>query len=142
MTPAFIIDSVRHDLNPEVVGWCIFLTYILPLLPISGSEHLGLVVDSELDQHALINQRKQPYYHEYYLPPNVSLIYASSDTGSDIPNQLIKKCDKAARDMFTNIKSGILKFPPCEVAKSPDYSQYTIVNIKGSPYIFTKISHL
>lgn len=133
-TPAFIIDSVRNDLNPEVVGWHLFLTHILPLLPISNGERLALVVDSELDQHISLNQREKPYYRDHYLPPNVSLLYASSDTGSDLTNQLIKECDKLSRWLFAQIQSGDLKLGSVLGGATPDFAGYAYVNIEGSPY--------
>ena len=125
--PAFIISEVRDNLNPEVVGWHLFFKHILPLVEVSSERRLGFVVDSELGKHQSINSRQMPYYQDFYLPENVDLIYASSDTGTDAPNGLIKACDKASRELFVQIESGVIKLDERLGGATGDFTGYAVV---------------
>lgn len=125
--PAFIISEVRDDLNPEVVGWHLFFNHILPLVEVSSERRLGFVVDSELGKHQSINSRQIPYYQDFYLPENVDLIYASSDTGTDAPNGLIKACDKASRELFGQVESGAIELDESLGGATSDFTDYAVV---------------
>lgn len=130
--PSFIISEVKPPINSEVVGWHMFFKHIFPLLELGGAR-LGFVVDSELGKHKSINNREEAYYNNFMLPDNVDLLYASSDTGTDAPNKLIRACDKASRELFSQLKNGTLTIPEVLGAPSNDYSGYAYVNYDGSP---------
>lgn len=132
LLPAFIISEVREDLNPEVVGWHLFFKHILPMLEVNSERRLGFVVDSELGKHQSINNREFPYYQEFYLPENVGLIYASSDTGTGAPNQLVRACDRASRELFGQIQEGSIILPAALGGASRDFTGYAFVNFENS----------
>ena len=135
ITPAFIVESPRTGLNPEVLGWYLFLKYVYPLLPIAGDQKLAVVVDSELNDLASFNHRKTPYYGDYYLPKNVELIYASSDTGTELPNKLMRKCDRLSRDVYKMIDEGSLALPETLGGGSDDCAGFAYINFPNSPYL-------
>jgi len=126
LLPSFIISDVNPSLNPEVIGWHLFFKHILPLLGLSNKK-LGLVVDSELDKHQLINSRSIPYYADQYLQENIQLIYAS-EKGGNLPNKIIRACDKASRDLKKIILNGELKIPDQLGSGTNDFSGYAYVN--------------
>jgi len=133
-TPSLIISDVKNEINSEVVAWYLFTKHILPLLNLRKDIVLGLVVDSELGKHPAINRREEPYYRDNYLPQNIGIIYASSDTGTDIPNKLIKFCDAGSRKLFDMIQGGEIALPSQLGGGSEDYSGYAYVNHTESPY--------
>lgn len=58
---------------------------------------LGIVVDSDLDQLDAYNSRALPIVKDYFLPNDMTLMYASTETGADyLPNNLIRLCDREA----------------------------------------------
>jgi hypothetical protein len=70
---------------------------------------VGLVTDSSLGAHDKINERVRPIYGLHPLPDGCSLIYASSDTGREITNVVLRFCDKEAA---RKLKVRALGIPP------------------------------
>jgi len=71
--------------------------------------NVGLVTDSSLGAHDKISERMRPIYGLHPLPNGCSLIYASSDTGREITNVLMRFCDKEAA---RKLKIRALGIPP------------------------------
>lgn len=135
--PFFIIENIQPGLNAEVVGWHLFIKHIIPILNLKKWEKLALVVDSELGKHKAMNNRNLPYYSNYFLPENVTLIYASADTGNDPLNKLIKECDKSSKKYFKQIQESKLLIPSQLGGKTVDFSGYAYVNHEESEYKIT-----
>lgn len=135
--PFFIIENVQPGINPEVVGWHLFIKHIVPVLRFKENEKLALIVDSELGKLEAINNRKLPYYSDYLLPENIALIYASADTGDGPLNKLIKECDKSAKIYFLMIQEKKLHIPDQLGGKTADFSGYVYVNHEESEYKIT-----
>lgn len=131
-TPAFIIEGVRQGLNPEPIAWYHFLTTTLPMVNGSGRYEVALVVDSELGQIPEINARSRPYYRDFYLPDGVQLIYASSDAGTDLPNQLIRQCDRGSRRLADRISRGDIVLPEALGSAWEDYEGIAFINLDPS----------
>jgi hypothetical protein len=81
----------------EVIGWAKAIE-IIDMLSRMSNERLGLrtglVVDADLENLESYNQRSKPLRADMYLPPHMSLIYASDRGGGDqyVVNHLIRKC--------------------------------------------------
>ncbi len=59
----------------------------------------GIVVDSDLDILQKINAREEPIFDDFFIPENVTLIYASADSGKEtLINKLIRATDRVARN--------------------------------------------
>lgn len=85
--------------NPETHSWRLFIEEGVKKYYKKYSDNLriGLVVDSELANLHQYNQRLLPLCGDYFLPSNFILLYASADTGADLPlNKLLMYCDKEA----------------------------------------------
>jgi len=132
--PFFIIENVLPGINPETIGWHLFIKHLIPILPLEKSSKLALIVDSELGKLESINNRKSSYYGSHFLPPNMNLIYASADTGDSPTNKLIKECDKASKRYFSMIQEGKINLPAQLGAKSVEYSGYAYVNHEESDF--------
>lgn len=87
----------KRGTNPERYGWKKFIEEIGREEDFNSECTYGIIVDSELGLLPKINAREEPVFENYFLPPNVSLIYGSADTGEDyFYNKLIKATDRVA----------------------------------------------
>ncbi len=126
----FVFKNVRPDLNPERLGWyylMCFFNFFKDHPPIDGSDRFILFTDSDYADHQDINLRKLPYFKSQLLKDNISLGYASSDVAHDMPNKLLRTCDKGANAILNQIKKGEIKIEehwehPCD-----DHDGYTII---------------
>ncbi len=86
----------------ENLGWWQVLRMITePPNKLSGK--IGLIVDSDLDNHDDYNARKKPIVADYYLPKNVTLIYGSDKGGAEhLSTKLIKYCHNLGADLYKN----------------------------------------
>lgn len=68
---------------------------------------IGIIVDSDLGSLTAINQREQPYFSSHLLPPDITLIYGSSDVGGTeyIANKAISQCDTMATQILRQIEA-------------------------------------
>lgn len=96
-THAFYFFGVPEGVDKEMVGLDIAIhNMVLPELE-KEPYRLGFVTDSNLGIHEKINSQALPFLGEKLLDPNVKLIYASSDTGIQLANDIMKKCDSTAK---------------------------------------------
>lgn len=94
---AFEINCIVNGVNPETVGWHILFEKLRNAGTFQISNRIGVIVDSELGRLIEVNRKGMPYYESYFLPDEIQLTYASSDTGKEfLPNQMISYCDKMA----------------------------------------------
>ena len=69
-------------------------------------ERIGIVSDHALGHHYAYNNHKSPIINSIYLPSNMTILYASSDSGTDsLLNVLIRKCDKDANAILNDIRN-------------------------------------
>lgn len=108
----YLITGVVDDMNPEVIGWNIFLSRNIISNHFANGRRLGLVVDSELDKLDSMNSKACPYYENYFLPDYVSLIYASSDSGKEyLANKILSYCDSTGKQILDKIQKDHLVIP-------------------------------
>jgi hypothetical protein len=91
----YLILDPGPDVNNEPLGWHLVIEKLSRISALN-SKRIGIIVDSELGLHVDINARKIPYYGEFILPQNMTLIYASSDKPEIFANQMLKHCDHMA----------------------------------------------
>ncbi len=119
--PAQLLEIYDCYGNPELAAVLEIALQELDSQKRYSADHkfsVGIITDTELGLHNAINSRSSPVYKTQFLPEGFSLIYASSDTGNELPNTLIKACDKAATDHFNRqSKHG---FPPSELRLKSD----------------------
>ena len=106
------LTEVVTDLE-ERVGWIEGLRALHAEGHITAHQRIGLVVDAHLGDLPAFNARTQAIYGQMMLPENVTLIYASSDTGSEyLANSLLRGADRSAAMVIEYLKAG--KAPPNE----------------------------
>ncbi len=67
---------------------------------------IGLIVDSDLENHSKYNKRELPIYKDFFLPDRVTLLYGSSDVGMEnMANRMIRFCDKRAAYIMDALKN-------------------------------------
>ena len=90
--------------NPELLS---ILKIAKDVLNSEGKQKLhniAIVTDTELGSHDGINSRTTPIFGPHCLPPGFTLLYASSDTGSEVLNKLIRFCDRQADEYIKNLE--------------------------------------
>jgi hypothetical protein len=87
-------NSFRKGQMEQAVWNCI-IQEILREEP--AHSQIGLIVDCDLGNIPLYNQRKLKIRDAEYLPENFTLIYASADDADSIFNALINKCEKMSK---------------------------------------------
>ena len=87
----------KQGMNPERSGWMKVIDGLTQWDEYNPNFKYGVVVDSDLGILPKINAREEPVFEDFYLPDNMSLIYASADGGREsFYNVLIKAADQVA----------------------------------------------
>ncbi|MBL0742625.1 hypothetical protein [Chryseolinea lacunae] len=69
-----------------------------------------IVVDSDLGLLDKYNNRNLPIYQDFFLPPNISLVYASADVSNDtIINKMITFCDEESSRSLKDVEKELYK---------------------------------
>jgi len=118
--------------NPDRIAWKVFCDGMTASPGYRHDQKIALVVDSHLQELEAVNAREIPVLDDFYLPPNVTLVYASDASADSIPNVLIKMCDREANAILGRIRegheSGVL-IP----AQGPPYTHYREWQLMPSP---------
>lgn len=72
----------------------------------------AIVTDSELGKLESFNDRTIPILGEYYPPDEFTLMYASTDTGWEVINKMLRLCDSAAAQHIEDMKAERLPEAP------------------------------
>lgn len=94
--------------TPERLGWALCLAELRRLGFLKdGSSRFGLIVDSELGKLDRFNARELPIFGDIELPANVTLLYASADSGSEYAaNRLLRSADTLASRVLERLGAG------------------------------------
>lgn len=107
--------------KPENFSWKIVMEHILEDPALKSVSRIGVLVDSEYSQIDNYNKRTMPIWGDVFLPTNVRLIYASTDTGKEfLINKLINEADKFSNFLLDHIERGSIPSEPNSI-KSPSY---------------------
>ena len=87
---------------------------------------MGLIVDSDLGNISAYNQRKKPILDPFFLPPNVQLVYATSDAGKSVVNKSLAIADSIALQTFRAIDANPQSFSVTQV-ESPWYEGFEVL---------------
>lgn len=88
--------------KPENLGWWQILQALRESIDFFKGK-IALIVDSDLGEHQAFNSREKPIYKDFYLPKDVTIIYAS-DVGSfeHLSTKMIKYCHDIASELYKN----------------------------------------
>lgn len=92
------------DGEAEKHAWHAVASRIIPSHGYQDSMRIGLVTDHDLSRHALYNSREIPIYQDFYLPPNFTMLYATSDASANLLTWLVRRCDNDARSKLRELE--------------------------------------
>jgi hypothetical protein len=86
--------------NPEIFGIGTMLRHFFDTNPKLRDKPVGVITDTELDLIKGMNQRTIPFFETMLLPENITLFYATRDSGSAefMANKLIRMCHNASTE--------------------------------------------
>jgi hypothetical protein len=91
------------------------------------------VVDSDESNVKAYNARTLPVYDQQVLPERITLIYATSDTGSEyLANAAIRHADYTGRTILDAIESGRIPMNPRRVPAGRGYGAVRVVTVEKS----------
>ena len=70
---------------------------------------IGFVTDTELSKHKDFMSGAEAIYGDNVLPPGFKLFYASSDTGQEVLNRLIRFCDRESSKYLKKLQENGIK---------------------------------
>jgi hypothetical protein len=115
--------------SPERLGWYALINALL-LNELLINKYTGIVVDSDLSDLEAINSQQKSILNDFLLPDKYKLIYASSDTGANGANKLIKLCDSRSNEILEHIRKNSKKDNlmasteyPCEFFRQWQFNQ-------------------
>jgi hypothetical protein len=111
--------------NPEMLAILRLQNDIIKFTPDTGK--VAFITDSELGRHESICSRSEPIYGNVFLNEKFTLIYASSDTGQELTNKLIRFCDAQSSEHLKKVEQAGLN--ECKVNPLPEDSttQYRFI---------------
>jgi len=103
----FCLEFLGVKNDQEQLGWAVAITELIKEPRYHQPDRIGLIVDCGYDKLDAYNSRRQPLFVNRYLPPNFTLLYATSDAGSECgANFLIKAADSVARQVLQLLEKG------------------------------------
>lgn len=108
--------NVPQSLNPEMLA---ILKVANDTKRSRGTARPNVVFvnDSDMGRHSTISRREQPIYGPHYLPDGFALRYASTDTGQELTNKLVRFCDTQSRKHLARLQSGATPFRTTNLTK-------------------------
>jgi hypothetical protein len=98
--------------KPENFGWLAALTTLADEGHLHPDQRVGLIVDSDLGNLPAYNERSKPIGGGHFLPPGVTLLYASADSGKEnMINRALGMADAASSRILAALDAGIVAMP-------------------------------
>jgi len=100
--------------NPELLSIYRIANDTLKSRNIPNNKLVGFVTDTEIAKHESYASGEIPIYLDKKLPSGFKLFYASSDTGNEILNKLLKFCDKESTNYLKRLQNNEIKITGLE----------------------------
>lgn len=130
----FCFEWTELKVEPEKFGWLAAYERLIKVGLTTHAAKIGMIVDSDLGNIKHYNQRTQPLVGQVFLPPNVTLVYATSDSGKE---SALNKALSVADSIATQCLDAISKAAPPHRTPSnhPYYESVRLV----TPNVITHI---
>ena len=103
-SPVHFLEFRNMSTKPENLVWRTVVELIQKNPSYSSNLNIAFIVDSDLENISAYNEGKLPITADFYLPSNMKMIYASSDSGKEnIPNRLISLADTESRRLMKEL---------------------------------------
>lgn len=97
--------------KPENFGWVAAIEEFQRRNMITPPKNVAMIIDSDLGNLDHYNRRQNPIFEDFFLPPNITLIYASADTGNEcVVNRILQAADSVASQVLKSISDNELEF--------------------------------
>lgn len=107
----FCVETTGLKPPPENFGWITAWEWLYTKGLIKPTTKVGMIVDSDLGNLHSYNERIKPVFADIMLPPNVALIYASSDVGKEnVVNRMLAIVDSVSSQCLDAIEKGKAPF--------------------------------
>ncbi len=110
--------------NPELLAILKIANDVTNSEGFSNNQRFAIVTDTELDSHASFNKKHKLIYSNQYLPIGFELLYASSDTGREFLNRLIRFCEKQSEKYLADFEDNTLPERKYKKLKEDESVQY------------------
>ncbi len=100
-----------HDVpgNPELLSIYRIANDTQKGRNIPKDKYIGFVTDTEISKHQDYSSGEIPIYLDKKLPSGFKIFYASSDSGQELLNKLMKFCDKESSKYLKRLQDGKFK---------------------------------
>jgi hypothetical protein len=89
----------------ERYAWSLLLNMIMSNPNYNQNLRIAIITDHDLGRHPAYNSGSVPIWRDIYLPPNVKLVFATSDSGRDnFMNEMIVDCDKESSRILKQLE--------------------------------------
>lgn len=92
--------------NPEMLAILKVAHDTLNGRGVSRENEIAFICDSDMGNHYPFSRQEKPIYNDQYLPKGFSLMYASTDTGQELANKLLRFCDTHSKSYLASLRSG------------------------------------
>lgn len=92
--------------NPEMLAILKVARDTLNSRGVSRENAIAFVCDSDMGSHYSFSRQEKPIYGNHYLPKGFFLMYASTDTGQELTNKLLRFCDTHSKSYLAELRSG------------------------------------
>ncbi|WP_430421129.1 hypothetical protein [Methylibium petroleiphilum] len=108
------LEFAGCDCHPDHFAWKFFLGHF-------KTGNMGFVTDNMIDWYEM-STRQKPILDDFYLPADVSLIYATADSADADVNQFMRGTDKVATAVLEQIhRDGLSKGPKSHWPEHVEY---------------------
>jgi hypothetical protein len=113
--PIKCLEFHNVSCKEENLGWKEVIKAICRDQNYNDNKRIALIVDSDLGEIDSYNEKSRPIIESFYLPSNFTLVYASTDSGSEnIANKMLKLSDSISSVILQGIeqenpKDGLVK---------------------------------
>lgn len=129
--PVHCLEFRNISIKPEKLLWRTVIELVQKNPSYNTNLKIALIVDSDLQNISAYNDRKLPIAEDFYLPPNLKMIYASSDSGMEnIPNKMIILADRWSRRLLKHLMQSDDRKNLQKVENKP-YTHYRYWDIQG-----------
>jgi len=127
--PRYCIEFWGATEAQERIGWSEALNSLRRNPVYSDELRVALIVDAYLGSLAKINAGEEALVADVYLPSNMRMIYASSDSPNEsIANKMLSLADKESKRLLDRILTKKPAQNPCSVQGKP-YSHIRFWNL-------------
>lgn len=96
--------------NPEMLAILKVAHDTLNSRGVSRENEIAFVCDSDMGNHYSFSHQEKPIYGDHYLPKGFFLMYASTDTGQELTNNLLRFCDTHSKSYLISLRNGSREF--------------------------------